>query len=96
MALFPLRIFRVAERSMEPTIREGSYAIVYRWTGGLKAGDVIVLRSPLKDIWIIKRIERRDGDEIYVLGDNAAESEDGRKFGMVDVKTVLGKVLFTV
>lgn len=96
MPSFPIKILRVAERSMEPAIKEGSYVIVWRWASRFNEGDIVVLRHPAKDMWIVKRIKSVDNGMAYVLGDNAAESEDSRKFGSVDAKMILGKVAFAI
>lgn len=89
-------IFRVAERSMEPAIKEGSYAVVWRLSGRLKPGTVVVLRHPSKEIWIIKRIRDVDGKSACVVGDNTSKSEDSRKFGRVNLDRIAGRVIFAV
>lgn len=46
-------------------------------------------------ITIVKRIDHfTDTGEMYVLGDNAAESVDSRKFGAIDASNYNGKVIF--
>lgn len=92
---FPLMVFRVAERSMEPRVKEGSYAVVWGM-GRVRSGHIVVLRHPRKEIWIVKRVAYSDGEGVKVLGDNIYESEDSRHFGMVSHKRVAGKVIFTI
>jgi hypothetical protein len=42
----------------------------------------------------IKRIERHEGDLVYLLGDNPAESTDSRTLGWLPAKTILAKVVW--
>lgn len=94
-SILPIRIFRVAERSMEPTIKEGDYVIV--WTVGKpKIGEAIALKHPYKNLIIIKRILRIKGGAIYVVGDNGRVSEDSRKFGWIGGDRIIGTVVAVV
>jgi len=52
---------------------------------------VIVSHNGLEKI---KRIERQQGDLIYLLGDNAGASTDSRQFGWVQAKTIIAKVVW--
>ena len=94
--MLPIRIFKVRDRSMEPSIKEGDYLIVNRWYGRLKVGDIVVLRHPAKKIAIVKRISTISSNSIYVIGDNSAFSEDSRKFGGLSRERIVGKVLLRV
>ena len=91
--ILPIRIFRVAERSMEPTIKEGDYVVLLAF-GKLKVGDIVALKHPYKNLTIIKRIVKARADYVYLEGDNRRSSEDSRKFGFVKKREVIGKVLF--
>ena len=93
---FPIKVYRVAEQSMEPTVPEGSYAVVNRWSSRFARGDIIVLRSPEDGLALIKRIDRFIGDRIFALGDNKAKSRDSRTFGAVRKQDIIGKVLFVL
>jgi type IV secretory pathway protease TraF len=42
----------------------------------------------------IKRIEKQQGDLIYLLGDNAGASTDSRDFGWVQAKFIIAKVVW--
>ncbi len=42
----------------------------------------------------IKRIQKINGLEVYVVGDNKADSEDSRKFGSINKKEIIGKVFY--
>lgn len=96
MPPLPIKIFRVAERSMEPSIAQGSYVVVCRLIGGLKPGNVVVLRHPTKQIWIVKRIKQVSNGRAYVVGDNASQSEDSRKFGIIKTENIFGKVVLVL
>lgn len=90
---------------MEPGTKEGSTVFVNRYYYFFrkpKTGDVIVIRLNLLkgstftqkgETYIIKRIEKIDKDKIFVVGDNEKESVDSRKFGWIDKKNILGKVI---
>ncbi len=89
----PLRIFKAADRSMEPAIKGGEYLIATGWFGKLKPGDIVVLEHPARRIKIVKRISALSDNSVYVLGDNREMSEDSRSFGYVDRAAVAGKVI---
>ncbi len=90
---FPVAIYRVAERSMEPAIMQGDYLLVLRTHKKFKAGDVVVLRHPTKDMEIVKRIRSITSDGIFVTGDNDRQSDDSRSFGPVSARIITGKML---
>jgi signal peptidase I len=96
MSTFPIKIFRVEDRSMEPAIRSGDYLIVNLWYGSVKVNDLVVLRHPKKQISIIKRVSAISNNLVYVSGDNGAESEDSRSFGGVEKERIIGKVVFRI
>ncbi len=80
----------VPSSSMEPTLREGSLILGYRFTAEYKTGDVIIFEHD--GALLVKRIAACgneiicvDGSNItvpegcfYVLGDNPKESVDSR------------------
>lgn len=77
--------------SMAPALREGQL-VVGRSTRELKAGDVVIVSH--HGLEKIKRIEKQQGDLIYLLGDNPAASTDSRAFGWVQAKTIIAKVVW--
>ena len=91
-SLLPIRIFRVAERSMEPAIKEGSYIIVNCWFYSLSVGDVVVVLGA-DGTAIVKRIKKLDKRGLFLIGDNLKHSVDSRRFGWIDRKRVSGKVI---
>ncbi len=94
MATLPIGIFRVAERSMEPSIHEGIYVLVCRWCRSFSPGDVVVLRSPEDGTVLVKRVKTRGKKGLFVIGDNAAVSRDSRAFGEVAEGRIIGKVVY--
>jgi len=76
---------------MAPALTRGQL-VVGRVTRELKEGDVVIVSH--NGIEKIKRIEKHQGDLIYLLGDNAAKSTDSRNFGWLPAKTIIAKVVW--
>ncbi len=89
----PIRIFRVAERSMEPTIHSGAYVLANCLKPKVRPGDIVVIRYPKEGIIMVKRVSSINGDEVFIQGDNPKESLDSRHFGAVKSGDVIGKVI---
>lgn len=98
--LFPVEIFRVRENSMLPAIKPGDYVIINTLCHKFfrpARGDIIVLKHPHNDLIIIKRVKSiSKNGKLFVAGDNKRASEDSRKFGPVNLKDVIGKVVITI
>jgi phage repressor protein C with HTH and peptisase S24 domain len=77
--------------SMALTLHEGQL-VIGRQTRELKSGDVVIVSHD--GLEKIKRIEKQQGDLIYLLGDNAAASTDSRSFGWVQAKHIVAKVVW--
>ncbi len=97
---FPFAVFRVKEESMLPAVKPGDYVLVNGWCYKFrvpKPGEIIILKHPNSDLVIIKRIKSVLNDKkLYVTGDNSSASEDSRKFGPIDSKDVIGKVILII
>lgn len=91
--LLPVIKFQVKEKSMEPTIKEGSMVLVgrYYFIRKPKVGEIVIVKINGK--YIIKRIDKIGRNKIFIIGDNKKESIDSRNFGWVEVNNVIGKVL---
>jgi len=76
---------------MAPALKAGQI-VVGRQTRELRPGDVVIVSHD--GLEKIKRIERQQGDLIYLLGDNAGASTDSRTFGWVQAKTIIAKVVW--
>lgn len=76
---------------MEPALHAGQL-VIGKETRMLQPGDVVIVSH--NGLEKIKRIERQQGDLIYLLGDNAAASTDSRDFGWLPAKTIIAKVVW--
>ncbi len=76
---------------MLPSLKAGQL-VIGRQTRELSPGDVVIISH--NGLEKIKRIEKQQGDLIYLLGDNAAASTDSRSFGWVQAKTIIAKVVW--
>jgi len=76
---------------MAPTLVDGQ-VVVGRYTRELTVGDVVIVSH--NGLEKIKRIEKHEGDLVYLLGDNPAESTDSRSFGWLPAKTIIAKVVW--
>ena len=76
---------------MAPALKAGQL-VVGRDTRELQPGDVVIVSHD--GVEKIKRIERQQGDLIYLLGDNASASTDSRDFGWLPAKTIIAKVVW--
>lgn len=88
------RRFRVVENSMLPTFREGDEVLVaVGEKRPFSPGDIVIAQHPLKEIKLIKRVDRVLADgRLFLLGDNPAESSDSRAFGPVVQQMIIGRV----
>ena len=92
--MLPVTRLRIVGPSMEPTLANGDWWLVRRGVS-VRAGDVALLVHPLRpDALIVKRLDHRDDSGWWVLGDNAAESEDSRQFGAVPDRNIVGRLWF--
>ena len=89
----PLTRVRVVGPSMEPFMRNGEWWLVRR-TKRLRPGDPVVLVHPKRpDALIAKRLDHREADGWWVLGDNLQASEDSRHFGVVPESSIVGRAI---
>ena len=79
---------------MEPTIKNGQKVIIssipYLFYKP-KQNDIIAFRKNANIL--IKRINKIENDKYFVLGDNEDDSLDSRKFGLIDRKEIVGKII---
>lgn len=87
--LFVVR--RVHGNSMAPTLKDGQL-VVGRQTRELNDGDVVIVSH--NGLEKIKRIEKHEGDLIYLLGDNGLESTDSRTLGWLPATVIIAKVVW--
>lgn len=86
--------FIISGHSMEPNILQGqtvlASSIPYLFSKP-KSGDIVAFKKEEKIF--IKRIVRIDGKKYFVKGDNEKDSFDSTKFGWIDKKDIVGKVI---
>ena len=79
---------------MVPTFSNGDIILVSSFPylfRKAKIGDIILLK---RERLMIKRITKNEGEKFFVEGDNKNESTDSRKFGWIERKDVLGKIVW--
>lgn len=76
---------------MLPSLTAGQ-VVVGRRTDDLRPGDVVIVSHD--GLEKIKRIERQQGDLLYLLGDNPGRSTDSRNFGWVQAHHIVAKVVW--
>jgi nickel-type superoxide dismutase maturation protease len=87
----------VAGVSMAPVLLPGDRVLVDRWTyrhRPPRAGEVVLLLGP-SDVPMVKRVARVEsrGGQVWVVGDNAADSVDSRRFGGLPAARIQGRVV---
>ncbi len=80
---------------MLPTLKEGDMVFFKKYKKNkslLKAGQIVIIYHPLKNIRLIKRVKIVGKNSIEVLGDNVKCSDDSNKFGLIYNEKVIGIV----
>lgn len=83
---------RVRGVSMSPRLRPGD--VVVGWRRVPVVGSVVI--ASLNGHEVIKRVERIDDGQYYLVGDNRPESTDSRHYGKVSASAILGTVMLTL
>ena len=84
--------------SMEPGLRSGDRVLVDRWTyrhRPPRPGEVVLVRDPAGRT-LVKRVDRSEGGQVWVVGDNPDRSRDSRRFGPLAGAAVAGRVVARV
>lgn len=76
---------------MVPTLHAGQL-VVGRQAHELRPGDVVIVSHD--GLEKIKRIEKQQGNLLYLLGDNPGASTDSRQFGWVQAHTIVAKIVW--
>ena len=91
--MLPFTRIRIVGPSMEPAMRNGDWWIVRR-TRRVRPGDAVLMVHPRRpEALVVKRLERRDPEGWWVLGDNPEMSEDSRQFGAVPPDLIVGRLV---
>jgi len=77
---------------MMPTLQNGQLIIAVGIFQRLVPGNVLIIRH--NNIEKIKRLKVINQQDIYLEGDNLAESIDSRNFGWLNISQVVGKVIW--
>ena len=75
---------------MAPKLKPGQLLLASALFKSLKPGQVVILQHDDKEK--VKRIERVDGNKIFVIGDNLLASTDSRNFGWLSAESIMGIV----
>lgn len=76
---------------MQPTLQDGDRLLV-RWGGGVRPGQLVVLRLP-DGVLAVKRAFRRDAGGWWVERDNPAEGVDSWLVGAIPSHDVVATVV---
>lgn len=88
----PISKFTVTGNSMHPALNPGQDVLSINWFVNPKIGDIVVIKKSGKEM--VKRVEKIEGDWVFVIGDNKDESTDSRHFGPIKKDHVVGKVIY--
>ncbi len=80
---------RVVGQSMEPEFLAGDFVV--GWRRGITVGQVVLARQAGREV--IKRVEKAQGDKVYLRGDNSTESTDSRHYGPVQKSAIIGSIM---
>ena len=77
---------------MLPALKNGDVILINAHEK-ISEGDIVLVDHPYKkSVKILKRIKNfTENGDLYLIGDNAAESTDSRTFGAVPSKHLIGK-----
>lgn len=108
--IFMFSAVRVSGISMLPTLQDEQIIFVNKmayWKNAPQNGDIVIVREPIDNIQVVKRIVGTPGtaitiedktfilkeDEYYIEGDNRDNSIDSRAYGSIRSERIIGKVI---
>lgn len=105
LRLFVFDIVKVKGNSMYPTLNNNDIVVVNK-LAQIQNNDIVVLKNPIANGFIIKRVIKSSGNYIYyknkkiilksneffVMGDNRKQSTDSRNFGIINTDMIVGVV----
>lgn len=87
----PISKFTVHGKSMLPALEDGQDVVSVNWFYKVKVGDIVVIKVNGKEM--VKRVQKIQGQQVFIQGDNKEESTDSRQFGPVSMDQIVGKVV---
>lgn len=108
--IFVFSAVRVSGISMLPTLQDKQIIFVNKmayWKNAPQNGDIVIVREPIDNIQVVKRIVGTPGtaitiedktfmlkeDEYCIEGDNRNNSIDSRVYGPIRSERIIGKVI---
>lgn len=107
-SLLNFKLVKIQGNSMSPILKNNSYIITDKyfhklWT--IQKNDILLLNVGNKEV--VKKVVgfpnekilvegkeiKLSKNEIYVLGENLAESVDSREYGPLNIDSIIGKVI---
>lgn len=88
--------FKIKGHSMEPLLKNREKILVSEIPYLFKKpqpNDVVVVKLE-NNLILVKRIIKIVNGKYFVLGDNKKDSMDGRSFGNLSRKQILGKMIY--
>lgn len=84
---------RIHGDSMWPTFKDGDFADADADVEPV-VGDIVVVKHPLKNISIVKRIKRISNQYLFVEGDNPdpTGSDDSHNFGLIPTSAIIAVI----
>ena len=92
----PFYKYKISGNSMKPVLKDGDYVLVNRLAYIFKTpqvDDIIAALDPRDKKTLIKRITKIQNGKYVIQGDNKNFSTDSRNFGMIEKKSIIGKVI---
>lgn len=86
-----LLIRRVVGPSMQPTLRPSQIIVATSLKRPVPGNVILFNHNRLEKI---KRLEKIDGNKMFVIGDNPAQSTDSRQFGALPMTAITAVVIW--
>lgn len=81
---------------MKPTLLHGDIVLVNKLAylfNKPQPGEIVIAKQKNYRHYLIKRVKRVQKNTLFIVGDNKEKSIDSRKFGWIEQKDIIGKVM---